>query len=216
MPLQEQYNQILYQIGSRPVTLVAVSKYASLAQMQEAYHAGIRHFGENKIQDALKKIEVWPQDQPVQWHFIGHLQSNKVKKTVGHFTLIHSVDSVRLAEKLSEENQAAGRVQDILLQINLSQDPSRFGFSPDETAKALNIIQLLPGVQVKGLMTMAPFTDDESLIKTVFCKLRDMKKELESTCSTPLPEISMGMSHDYVHALECGATIIRIGSFLFS
>ena len=213
--------QIVTHAGKRPVTLVAVSKYATVEQMREAYAAGVRHFGENKVQDALTKIAAFPlADYPdVHWHFIGNLQSNKVKKTVGQFTLLHAIDSIRLAEAISAQNLAEGQVQPILLQVNLSDDPSRHGFLPADIPTALVEILKLPGVQVQGLMGMAPseasLSNDQAVLQRVFCGLHDLKAQLAEQFSIDLPELSMGMSHDYTHALQCGATIIRLGNSLF-
>lgn len=204
-------------IGDRPVTIVAVTKYATLPQMREAYEAGLRDFGENKVQDALAKQAEWSTDtMPVRWHFIGRLQSNKVRKTLGHFHLIHSVDSLPLAEKLSEVNQSEGIRQPVLLQINMAELPERQGFMPSEAENALKSTLHLPGIEVKGLMAMAPLTEETARIRGVFSGLAAMRKNLSETCGIPLPELSMGMTKDYMHALDCGATIIRIGSLLFN
>lgn len=205
----------------RPVTLVAVSKYASLAQMEEAYEAGIRHFGENKVQDALAKMEQFPSEflKDTHWHFIGNLQTNKVKKTLARFDLIHAVDSVRLADALSASNLGAGKVQNVLLQVNLSEDATRHGFLPDALFEAFPQMLSLEGIAVRGLMGMAPpeasLSGDERALKSVFCRLRDVRDQLAEEAKIALPELSMGMTHDFTHALACGATIIRIGNYLF-
>lgn len=207
--------------GKRPVTLVAVSKYATVEQMREAYQAGIRHFGENKVQDALDKIAAFPADQypDLQWHFIGNLQTNKVRKTLGRFTLIHAVDSVRLAEAISRQNQASQQFQNVLLQVNLSNDPTRHGFLTADLQSVIPSILSLAGIRIRGLMGMAPpeasLENDESALLGFFSGLRDIKEQLASRFAIDLPELSMGMSHDYVQALDCGATIIRLGNFLF-
>jgi PLP dependent protein len=203
------------------VTLVAVSKYASIEQIIEAYEAGIRNFGENKVQDALVKMEQLPLEfqQEIQWHFIGSLQSNKAKKTVGRFSLIHSIDSLKLAQVLSRHNADEKKRQPVLLQVNLSEDAERHGFMPDEVGSALSLMLGLDGIAVRGLMGMAPseasLGDDPEAVKSVFCRLRDLRDQLERDLKISLPELSMGMSQDYTHALACGATIIRIGNYLF-
>jgi PLP dependent protein len=203
------------------VTLVAVSKYASIEQVMEAYDAGIRHFGENKVQDALSKMEQLPAEyqQEIHWHFIGNLQSNKAKKTVGRFALIHSIDSFKLAEVVSRYNVEENLKQPVLLQVNLSDDPDRHGFMPDEVDPALRLMLGLDGIVVRGLMGMAPqevsLGNDSEVIKSVFCKLRDLRDHLERDLKISLPELSMGMSQDFTHALTSGATIIRIGNYLF-
>jgi len=207
--------------GKRPVTLVAVSKYATVEQMREAYQAGIRHFGENKVQDALEKIAAFPTEQypDLHWHFIGSLQTNKVKKTLGHFTLIHAVDSIRLAEVIASQNTAIGQRQNVLLQVNLSHDPERHGFSADELQTVIPSILSLTGIHVRGLMGMAPpeasLENNEPALLGFFSGLRELRDQLASRFAIDLPELSMGMSHDYVPALDCGATIIRLGNFLF-
>lgn len=205
----------------RPVTLVAVSKYATVPQMQEAYQAGVRDFGENKVQDALAKMDAFPEaDYPdLRWHLIGNLQTNKAKKTLGRFSLIQAVDSTRLAEIISEQNRTENRCQDVLLQVNLSNDPDRHGFLPKHLPLALAPILTMTGIQVRGLMGMAPseasLQNDEATLRRVFCDLRDLRAQLASQFTIDLPELSMGMSHDYIHALDCGATIIRLGNYLF-
>jgi pyridoxal phosphate enzyme (YggS family) len=224
--IQERFAAIQEQIrthagGAQNVTVVAVSKYATVERMRDAYQAGLRHFGENKVQDALAKMDAFPKDAypDLHWHFIGTLQTNKVKKTVGRFDLIHTVDSVRLAEALSEVNLAAGLCQPVLLQINLSADPDRHGFLPEEAAAALEPMQNLAGIRPLGLMTMAPpeisLNENKDALRPLFCRLRELRNDLSALCHAPLPELSMGMSHDFPHALACGATIIRIGNYLF-
>jgi pyridoxal phosphate enzyme (YggS family) len=204
-----------------PVTLVAVTKYATVEQMQTAYAAGIRHFGENKVQDALNKMASFPAtDYPdLSWHLIGHLQSNKVKKTLNRFSLIHSVDSLPLAEAISSHNAQQGLTQPVLLQVNISQDPTRYGFSPETLLSQATQIARLPGLELRGLMTMAPaeasLNQNEDALKAGFSQVATLKTELESRLGIPLPELSMGMSHDFPQALACGATIIRIGNYLF-
>jgi len=201
----------------RQVTLIAVTKYASLQQMVAAYTLGLRDFGENKVQDALAKKQDLPQEiqQTVNWHLIGHLQSNKVTKTVGQFVMIHSVDSLRLAQKLSEVNLQAGCIQKVLLQINISGETSKEGFSPEEITECLEQLTLLEGIQIKGLMTIAPNMASDPILNATFQGLGTLRNALEAQYSFALPELSMGMSGDYGPALRLGATIIRIGSQFF-
>lgn len=219
MQLTQRVEQIQQRLAaaSQPVTLIAVTKYASLDQMVAAYHAGIRHFGENKVQDALEKMEQLPPEvvNGVQWHLIGHLQSNKINKTLGRFALIHSVDSVDLAEGLSLRNVNANLIQPILLQVNVSKEATKHGFAPEETLAAMQKIMTLKGVRVQGLMTMAPATTDEQAIADTFAGLANLRELLISSTQHPLPELSMGMTQDYIHAIPCGATMVRIGSAIF-
>ncbi len=217
MNVKQQLDRLEASMAHQPKILVAVTKYTTLAKMEEAYGAGIRHFGEARVLDALKKKSELPQAmvQEIQWHLIGHLQSKKVNKTVGEFALIHSVDSLRLAEKLSEANLKAQAIQPVLLQVNLSEEPQKHGFSSQALQAELLALSQLKGIEIQGLMTMAPHTDDIPLIKRIFGNLKKLRDSLSGSYGLKLPELSMGMTHDYLHALESGATIIRIGSFLF-
>lgn len=212
---------IAREADDRLVTLVAVSKYATVAQMREAYQAGVRNFGENKVQDALVKIAAFPESEfpDLRWHFIGSLQGNKVKKTVGRFHLIQSVDSVALAENLSRQNQAVGQKQAVLLQVNVSADPSRHGFLPESLLPAAEQLLSLPGIALRGLMAMAPpeasIAQDELALKSAFGNVSALRDAMQDKLGIDLPDLSMGMTHDFPQALACGATIIRIGNYLF-
>lgn len=205
----------------RNITLVAVTKYATVAQMTEAYAAGVRHFGENKVQDALLKMAAFPAEQypDLQWHYIGNLQLNKVKKTTSRFAIIHTVDDLRQAESLSRQAQLANQVQDVLMQVNLTGDSNRHGVLPEQALAMSEALFGLPGLALRGLMTIAPaqasLNHDETMLRTVFCGLRELRDQLEGPLGIDLPDLSMGMTHDFPHALECGATILRIGSYLF-
>jgi pyridoxal phosphate enzyme (YggS family) len=153
----------------------------------------------------------------IHWHFIGHLQTNKVKKAVGRFALIHSVDSIRLAEEISREATAAGITQAVLLQVKVVPDPSKSGFTPEQLRQSIDQIMSLPNLQVEGLMTIAPFTADEDIWQTCFDGLRDLRDELESASDDKyaLKELSMGMTQDWEAAVESGATMIRLGRAVF-
>jgi pyridoxal phosphate enzyme (YggS family) len=234
MSIQGRFTELCQTISAHAavsqVKVIAVSKYATLEQMIVAYEAGVRHFGENKIQDALKKMAQFPPSyrQDVHWHLIGPVQMNKVKKTLptsqGAFDLIHSIDSVSLAENLSRQHERVGHVQSILLQVNLTDDMTRHGFQSDQLQGILLQLLGLKGIRIQGLMGMAPaelsLSGDAAGLKSVFNRLRNIRDELE-TITFPqfgrltLPELSMGMSQDFIHALECGATMIRIGNYLF-
>lgn len=201
------------------VRLVAVTKTASPAQMIEAYQLGIRDFGENKPQAALEKMAALPPEiaSAVNWHLIGHLQANKVNKVVGKFDWIHSVDSLPLAKKIASRAQTLGLQQKVLLQVNLVPEAgdSRSGFSELTLRQSIAEIIRLEGLLVCGLMTMAPNTRDEASVHSVFCRLRLLRDDRSVANDFPLPELSMGMSQDFVHALQNGATIIRLGSYIF-
>lgn len=225
MSIQERLRQVQKNIdaiaGDRPVTIVAVSKYATVEQMIEAYEAGIRHFGENRIQDALRKMEAFPEalKKDIRWHFIGNLQSNKINKTLGKFACIHTIGSPALAQALSVANVQNNLKQAALIQINSTSDASRHGVLPEQAAALLEQILPLPGIRISGLMTMAPaeasLSGDATTLERVFCNLKDLRDRLSAEFGVDLPELSMGMSQDYTHALTCGATIIRIGNVLF-
>lgn len=185
------------------VKLIVVTKNIPVESIQSVYELGCRDFGENRVQEALPKIEEMADD--IRWHFIGTLQKNKVKKVVGRFDLIHSVDSFELAQEISKQ----GIDTKILLQVNTSGEESKQGFSPGEIEKKLPLIQKLPFVQVQGLMTMAPLTENVAEIRSCFRSLRELRDR------HGLQELSMGMSHDYMMAIEEGATMVRIGSAIF-
>jgi pyridoxal phosphate enzyme (YggS family) len=190
------------------IKLVAVSKGFSWEHVDPAYRAGCRDFGENRIQEALPKIDSAPED--IRWHLIGTLQKNKVKMAVDTFALIHSVDSIELAVKISEAAQEAGEVCSILLQVNTSGEVSKHGLSEAEWERHLPALLTMPRLRIEGLMTMAPMTEDIPLIRRCFANLRQMRDRLKLP-----PTLSMGMSHDYSIAIEEGATLLRIGSALF-
>lgn len=203
------------------VTLVAVTKHASIDQMLDAFESGLRDFGENKQQDAddhrTQLAQRIPSEafQTIRWHFIGHLQSNKVNKTVGRYDLIHSVDSIRLAEKIAHAAQAQGLTQKILLQVNVSGEASKSGFEPSAMDEAVAAIKAMPGVALEGLMAMAPADAGDIGAESVFSRLADLRAGLSTRHGIMLPELSMGMTKDYVPALKNGATIIRLGTLLF-
>lgn len=197
------YLEILEKTAQAKAKLVVVTKNQPISKVLEVYQAGCRDFGENRIQEALLKIGEVPAD--VHWHFIGTLQKNKVNKAIGKFALIHSVDSYALAEKISQSGGAK-----ILLQVNTSGEVSKHGLSIEEWRPSLESLFSLPNLQIEGLMTMAPLTEDTAIIRQTFRKLRLFAEELK------LPELSMGMSHDFEIALEEGATLVRIGSALFN
>jgi PLP dependent protein len=207
----------IHSLAQHPVTLVAVTKYATLVQMEQAYHAGLRHFGENKVQDALHKQANLPPAiaTGVTWHLIGHLQRNKVAKTVGKFALIHSVDSLALAYKIAEANTTVSKVQAILLQVNVANEATKEGFSIEALHQALPMLAMLPGLSLKGLMTIAPQGASPEQLNALFGSLAHLLKTCNTQYGLSMSDLSMGMSQDYTHALINGATIIRIGSQLF-
>lgn len=209
-------------LNEQPVKLIAVTKHASISQIEEVYGLGVTEFGESRIQDALKKREQLPPQVALNanWHFIGHLQSNKVKQAVGNFSLIHSVDSLKLAQEVSRIAVQKGLTdkgfeQAILLQVKLQQDDNKGGFTAADLRAELPAILALPGIKVQGLMTISPLTEEPSIWKESFNGLRILKDELNSTFKISLTELSMGMSDDWRDAIICGSTMIRLGRALF-
>lgn len=202
----------------REVRLVVVSKYATIPRMIEAYESGIRDFGESRIQDAEKKLSQLPSEMlnNVRWHFIGHLQRNKIKKTLhNRFWLIQSLDSVELAEQLSRLNMEQGTRQAVLLQVNLTRESQKSGFLEEALLRDYPQLIRLPGLIIRGLMTIGPHTQQAEESRQHFCHLKSLRDQLVEAFDHPLPELSMGMSEDFQHAIACGATIVRIGNRIF-
>lgn len=197
--------------------IIAVTKYFGADKLIEAYNDGLRDFGENRVQDALDKFASLPDEikQNSRFHLIGHLQTNKVKKAVGNFDLIHSIDSLKLAQSVSEHAQSKGIVQKILLQVNNANEEGKSGFSVEDLKRDFKEIISLKGIKVEGLMNIAPIAEEEEL-RILFTGMRELKEELTKTYSYEMKELSMGMSGDYKTALECGSTMIRIGRKLFT
>lgn len=202
---------------SQQTKLIAVSKNASIEQITEACNLGVHDFAESRIQDALsKKAQMAPQIAlQTNWHFIGHLQTNKVKQAVGNFSLIHSVDSFKLASEISKTAQTRKVEQAILLQVKMQNDESKSGFEPQELRDCFAQILALPAIKVQGLMTISPLTSDASVWKYSFNKLRELRDELASEHKVQLNELSMGMSDDWQDAITCGSTMIRLGRAIF-
>lgn len=217
MSVSANLARIRQRLGGANVTLIAVSKYVSLDSVIEAYREGVTEFGESRIQDALDKQEKMPPDtaQYIHWHFIGHLQTNKVKKAVGRFALIHSVDSLRLAKELNSAAEKENLIQAVLLQVKVEEDPGKSGFSPADLTENMHEILALTSLKIEGLMTMAPLTEDQNIWKRCFDGVRILRDELEQKFSISLPELSMGMSDDWPLAVTCGATMIRLGRSIF-
>ncbi|MBD5136913.1 MAG: YggS family pyridoxal phosphate-dependent enzyme [Lachnospiraceae bacterium] len=197
------------------VTLIAVSKTKPLELIEEAYAIGERNFGENKVQEINAKYPVLPKD--IKWHLIGHLQRNKVKYIIDKVSLIHSVDSVRLAEQIQAEAAKCGKSMNILIQVNVSGEDTKFGIREEETENIVREIAKFPNVHIKGLMTIAPFTDEPETNRKYFKKLKQlsvdiMKKNIDNV---NMDCLSMGMTGDYQIAIEEGATLIRVGTGIF-
>ncbi len=215
--IEETLELIKTQIVPYNPKIVAVTKYFDENKIVEYYNAGIRDFGENRVQDAIAKMEKLPEEilGNSKFHLIGHLQTNKAKYAVGRFDLIHSVDSLKLAEKIDEEAKKIGVVQKVLVQVNNANEESKFGYSPECLKKEFEQILKLKSVKVEGIMNIAPLMEDSESLRVLFKKIKLLKDELESEFKVELNEISMGMSNDFRIALEEGATIIRLGRILF-
>ena len=192
------------------VTLVAVSKTKPVADLMEAYNAGQRIFGENKIQEMTEKWEQMPKD--IQWHMIGHIQTNKVKFMAPYVSLIHGVDSLKLLEEINKQALKNNRIIDCLLQIHIAEEETKFGLNNDELADLLvsESFKNLKNINIVGLMGMATFTENKIQIKKEFEHLKSIFDQLKN-----LKTLSMGMSGDYQLAIECGSTMVRIGSSIF-
>ena len=205
-------------LTDKHVKLIAVTKKASAPQMEEAFSSGITEFGENRIQDALAKRDTLSPSlvQGANWHFIGHLQTNKVKQAVGNFKLIHSVDSFKLAKEISKVASSRNVTQAILLQVKVVEDPNKSGFSPQELLDKFPELLSLPALEIQGLMTITPLTEDQEVHTKCFIGLRELKEKLESIHSVTLKELSMGMTDDWPQAVKCGATMIRVGRAIFN
>ncbi len=195
------------------ISLVVVTKSVAMEVMQQAFDLDLKHFGENRVQEFLEKMPRMPKG--VFWHFIGPLQKNKVRKLVPHIFLIHSVDSLKLAERISQVGKEMNKETSILLQVNTSGETSKQGFSPKDLKDEIKNLLNLTHLRIKGLMTMAPYTEDTDCIRSCFRKLRELRDELNQMYHCQLDELSMGMTFDYKIAIEEGATILRIGSALF-
>lgn len=198
------------------VRLVAASKTVPVERLREAVDAGIRHLGENRLQEALPKIETLDREG-VLWHFIGTLQRRKVKSVVGRFETIHSVDSLALAEEINRQAREAGLRQRVLLEVNLGGEASKGGFAPTELAEALPALSELSGLDIRGLMAIPPPTPTAEDARPYFRQLRELAQALtaQGCRNINMQELSMGMSHDFPVAIEEGATYVRVGTAIF-
>ena len=199
------------------VKIIAVTKYYGCDAIIAAYNAGLRNFGESRAIESIKKIESLPEDirKNSKFHFIGHLQSNKAEKVVRYFDVIHSIDSLKIASIVSQIDCGFNKREKVLLQINNSCEKQKSGYTKDLLENDFRKIIELPGVEVVGLMNMAPIDANEEILKKLFKDMREYRNFLENKFSVKLPELSMGMSNDYKLAVKEGATAIRIGRKLF-
>lgn len=197
------------------VTLIAVSKTKPVELLQEVYHAGVRDFGENKVQELMDKIPQLPDD--IRWHMIGHLQRNKVKYLIGKVYLIHSVDSLRLAEEISRESQKNHVETNILIEVNIAEEDSKFGTTREEALSLVEQISVLPSIHIQGLMTIAPFVENAEENRNCFRKLRELSVDImhKNIDNVSMNVLSMGMTGDYEVAIEEGADCVRVGTGIF-
>lgn len=200
----------------KAVTLCAVTKTVDAAKAQEVLDAGVSVLGENRVQTLLDKYRVL--GAVPDWHLIGHLQTNKVKYIIDKISLIHSVDSLHLAEEINRRSIAVGKVTDILIEVNVSGETSKYGIKPSETACFLEQLAPLSGLRVRGLMTIAPLSEKKNANRKYFSQLHQLFVDMQSKKydNSSMDVLSMGMSRDYVEAVEEGATIVRVGTALFA
>lgn len=215
--VREHIRQACERAGRDPgeVTLIAVSKTKPVPLLREAYDAGARDFGENKVQELVAKEPELPAD--IRWHMIGHLQRNKVHQVLGKAVLIHSVDSLRLAEQIEADAAKKGLDVDILLEVNVAREESKFGFLTEEVEEAVQKISALPHVHIKGLMTIAPFVENPEENREIFKKLYQLAVDIgkKNIDNVTMGVLSMGMTGDYEVAVEEGATMVRVGTGIF-
>ncbi|MCX7712161.1 MAG: YggS family pyridoxal phosphate-dependent enzyme [Chthoniobacterales bacterium] len=213
--VREQIAQAARAAARKPeeIELVAVTKTHPPAAVRAAMEAGQRIFGESRVQEALAKIPLCPGG--LKWHFIGHLQRNKVRKALPMFDLFHGVDSLELAEDMNRIAEEEGHRPRILLEVNTSGEASKFGFKPEALFAQIEDLLALPRLEILGLMTMAPLTPKPEMARPYFAKLRELKERLEKAAGICLKELSMGMSGDFLAAIQEGATLVRIGTAIF-
>jgi len=200
--------------GSDQITLVAVSKTFRAETIREAYLAGVRHFGENRVQEWEQKQPLLA-DLPATWHLVGHLQSNKARRAAALFHSIDSVDSIPLAQKLDGIAAELGKRLLVLIEVQLASEPTKSGVKEEDLLGLTEAIVRLPALELCGLMVMPPYFEDPELVRPFFRKLRELRDVLERRLGCALPELSMGMSHDFEVAIEEGATQIRLGTAIF-
>lgn len=210
--------QIQEEIAPCKPNIIAVTKYFDEKAIICAYEAGLRDFAEARVNDAIPKIEALPEEvrKNSTFHFIGHLQTNKVAKVIKYFDFIHSVDSLHLAQKISQEALKTGKVQKIFLEVNFANEEQKFGFSKDGLEREFKELIKLPNLSIQGLMSMSPLGAEENFLFNLFSEVKRVQEDLEKQYGLQMPDTSMGMSQDYWIAVKCGATKLRIGRKLFT
>ncbi len=213
--LYDHIEKVCLKVGRNPseIKIVGITKNVEPARIKDAYNAGLKVFGENRVQEALKKIMLLPDD--IEWHFVGHLQTNKVKSAIKNFSLIQSVDSIHLAEKISYEAEKIGKIIPVLIEINSSGEATKCGFSIDEVELAIMKIKTFNWMKILGIMTIGPLTNEIKRIEDSFNKTRELFERLKKEFDEDFKILSMGMTDDYEIAIACGSNMIRIGRGIF-
>lgn len=215
--VEENIKKACERAGRNPkeVTLIAVSKTKPYTAIEEALPSGVLDYGENKVQELCEKYEILPKD--IRWHMIGHLQRNKVKYLVGKTTLIHSVDSLRLAEQIEKEFAKADECADILIEVNMAQEDRKFGITAGQTVDLIREVAKFPHIKIRGLMTIAPFTDNPETNRVYFRNMKKLSVDItaKNIDNVSMNVLSMGMTGDYEVAIEEGATLVRVGTGIF-
>jgi len=201
--------------NSEEIKLVAVTKTATIEQIIEAISAGVKIIGENKVQEAKEKYQILSAD--IEWHLVGHLQTNKVKYAIEIFDLIHSVDSIKLAEEIDRRSQQFGMITNVLVEVNVSGEETKYGIKPEEVEPFLKEISEFSRIKVRGLMTITPIAEDKEEVRPYFRKLRELSEEIKSKNlkNVKMDYLSMGMTEDFEVAIEEGANMVRIGRGIF-
>lgn len=197
------------------VVILAASKTQPVEKLIKAYEAGLRHFGENRVQEGIEKIEKLKEYSDVHWHLIGGLQTNKAKYAVKYFELIHSLDRKPLADELDKRAKKINKVQDVLIEVNIGEEDTKYGVHPDRLKELFEYALNKENLKILGLMCIPPYSENKEDSRTYFAKLRELKQKLENEFRVNLPHLSMGMSNNFDIAIEEGATIVRIGTLLF-
>jgi pyridoxal phosphate enzyme (YggS family) len=197
------------------IKLVAVTKTATIEQIKEAISAGVKIIGENKVQEAKEKYQILTAD--IEWHLVGHLQSNKVKYAIEIFDCIHSVDSIKLAQEIDKRSLQFGKITNVLLEVNVSGEETKYGIKPEEVEPFLKEISEFSRIRIRGLMTIAPIAEDKEEVRPYFRKLRELSEEIKSKSikNVKMDYLSMGMTEDFEVAIEEGANMVRIGRGIF-
>lgn len=222
--IRENYEKIL-EIASKSaeksgrkldeIIILGASKTQPVEKLIEAYKAGLRYFGENRVQEGIEKIEKLKDFSDIHWHLIGGLQTNKAKYAVKYFELIHSLDRESLADELDKRAKKINKIQEVLIEVNIGEEDTKYGVHPDKLEKLFEYTLEKENLKILGLMCIPPYSENKEDSRRYFAKLRELKEKIESELKINLPHLSMGMSNDFDIAIEEGATIVRIGTLLF-